>query len=367
MKHKGSIVNGFILLFSISLCLVFSELVFRHILFSTDPHWAWLRKPDLYTGSDKNSDYWKLYYLFGGEYKPPVVTDPLLGWVGDFEHKSYKHHKAAEAGSKRPVLLYGDSYAHCQDALCFESILNADSQFSKKDYLLNYGVPGYGVDQIAMLYHHTCQQYRDPFVVFSIFTLDLDRSVLDNRIGQKPYYTFSGDSLTLNGVPIDSNPARFYHDHPPHITSYLCRKLIYAEPPILPSFLTSSLRKNEIDTSYKIKLNEKILQGVFDKLKRDQTDYVFVVFHYLDAGIPEYKIDHENWRDRFLKDFVSKNNIPTIWSKDIIKKDMEDHGYTIDRYIDKKNHHPTTYLNELIAAEIKKSVLIEKTDVGLYE
>jgi hypothetical protein len=208
-----------------------------------------------------------------------------------------------------------------------------------------------------MLFERSYSLYQKPFVVFSIFDLDLDRSVLDNRIGQKPYFTIVGDSLVLNGVPIDSDPARFYHDHLPHITSYLWRKLVYAEPSILPSCMMPYLKRNEIDTSYKIKLNEKILRGVFDELKRNNIDFVFVVFHYLDAGIPEYKIDHDNWRDRFLEKFISDNEILYISSKDVIKQDMAAHNHTIGDYIDKKNHHPTTYLNELMAREIKKVVL----------
>jgi hypothetical protein len=365
MKYKSYIINGFVLLVSVSLCLVFSELIFRHILFGTNPRYSRLRKPSLYT-SEKNSDYWKLYYRFGGAYKPPAVPHPLLGWIGDFDAKTLLHSQTGEAGDRRPVLLYGDSYARCMpEVSCFESILNADRGFSKNNYLLNYGVNGYGVDQIAILMQHTYSLYQRPFVVFSIFNLDLDRSVLEARIGQKPYFTIDHDSLVLNGVPIDSDPARFYRDHPPHITSYLWRKLLYADPAILPSFVLPYLKKSEIDTAYKIKLNEKILMRAFDELKRNKADYVFVVFHYLDAGIPEYKISNENWRDRFLERFISENKIPCIWSKDIIRKDMEEHNYSIDRYIDKANHHPTTYLNELISREIKKRVLAEETDVEM--
>ena len=90
-----------------------------------------------------------------------------------------KYRSASYINNRRSVLLYGDSFTGCYSkGDCFEHILNGDEIFSKNNMLLNYGVGGYGVDQIYSRFKNSVDKYNNPFVVMSLMTLDLDRSIL---------------------------------------------------------------------------------------------------------------------------------------------------------------------------------------------
>lgn len=142
---------------------------------------------------------------------------------------------------KRKILICGDSYIMCQnDSIqCFDEVLNADTTFNKNNILLNYGVGGYGVDQIYLLFANTIDKFEKPFVIFSIMPTDMDRSLLSVRTGQKLYFTEEGDSLKLNGIPIDSVPDHFFEENQPQITSYLLNRFTHSKlNPYYDSFPT---------------------------------------------------------------------------------------------------------------------------------
>src|SRR4051812_29457052 len=123
--------------------ILLCEVGFRLLLFSNVQSMERFRDPGLYADAFADDDWWRLYYAFN---KPPNDTakhpHPLLGWAGDFSAETYRHTEAAQVGARQPVLLYGDSFAHCVTATtdCFQGILNTDAEFAQQHYLLNYGV-----------------------------------------------------------------------------------------------------------------------------------------------------------------------------------------------------------------------------------
>lgn len=365
MKRIKPILLNFTVFF-VSLTLTFgaAEFIFRKLIFGKSEAFKNLRDPGYYSDYLNEDNYWKLYYLFGGESKPPENPHPLLGWVGDFNRNTLIHNNAWNIGSKRPVLLYGDSYAQCMpEVLCFQDLLNNTPGFNESHYLINYGVGGYGVDQIQLLFDSTIHFYRDPFVVFSLMVYDLDRTPMSFRTGQKPYYSIVGNSLKLNGVPVDPDPDNFLKNNPPDINSYLYRRFLYSNLNVLSDSLNKKLKRWDEATQNKIALNTAILEGVLKKLKENNIDFVFLVFHYLKPGDDEFKVENDdNWRDVFLKEFLAKNEIPFIWSKDLIKKDSAYNGSNYEKYMLLDNGHPTTYFNQIIAREINHR-LIENEDI----
>src|SRR5687768_15432980 len=103
---------GISLVFSLTLSI--SEGGFRLLLFSRLPVMEKFRNPGLYADYFSDSDWWKLYYLFGrSEHQPAPHPHPLLGWVGEFSSETYRHYQANEIAHRRVILLYGDSFAHC--------------------------------------------------------------------------------------------------------------------------------------------------------------------------------------------------------------------------------------------------------------
>ena len=169
---------------SLAVCMTFllCELGFRTLLFSQVAFMERFRNPSLYTDALSSNDWWKLYHAF---HKPVNTTakrvHSLLGWTNEqFTKETYLHIEATQVGSRKPVLLYGDSFTQCHfpEDECFQDILNEDQEFARAHYLLNYGVAGYGVDQMYLLLKHSLFHYHDPHVIVGIYTRDLDRSIL---------------------------------------------------------------------------------------------------------------------------------------------------------------------------------------------
>ena len=339
-----------------ALALIACEFGFRAILFSDSKAFEHLRKPGEYASWKNEDDYWKLNYRFEAKYPPPKNPHKLLGWIGKFNRETLLHNETKNVGSRRSVLLYGDSFAKCVGR-CFQDFLNNDPAFSTDNYLLNYGVGGYGVDQIALLYENTIDKYKDPFVVFSLMNYDLDRSILSVRTGQKPYYEVRNDSLILSGMPINPNPENFFKENPIRFKSFLFRKFLYGKMNLLPKKITAYFKDEAKNREKKKKVNSMILKEVVEDLRKRKIDFVFLVFHYIRPERGEFHIDHNGWRDIFIRDFLDKNQVPYIWSKDILRQDTTFSEYDTKKYMIPGNGHPTSHLNKLISNEIKRVVV----------
>jgi hypothetical protein len=66
------------------LTTIANEGISRALLFSKVGFMEKFRTPELYFDYDSKDNYWKLYYLFAGNLRPPANPHPLLGWIGDF-------------------------------------------------------------------------------------------------------------------------------------------------------------------------------------------------------------------------------------------------------------------------------------------
>jgi len=350
LKGKSFLVNGLLVIVSIGLTFVISEFAFRTILFGNWKVADSLRDPALYSDYFTDTEfeifpdeYWMLYDLLNREYRSPEDPHPLLGWDGAFHPESYEHEDEDQIKGRRPVLLFGDSFSQCVEAKCFEEILNNDGAFSEQYYFLNYGVGGYGVGQIYLLAQKVIPLYEEPIVFFGFMTRDLDRSLLKFRTGQKPYFVLDGEELELKGVPIKENNWDYVSNNRPFIISYLYRYYRNGRP--------SFRARDKPETQRYIRkiksLNEKILVSAHHFLESAILDCRFLVFSAL------YRGDRE-WRNGFVRDVLERNNVPYLWTKDLIEQDSNYELEGLGFYEDGNNGHPTTYQNELIAGEILK-------------
>jgi hypothetical protein len=323
MKKKW-ISNLILVLISTFIALVIGELALRFMLFSKSKSFESLRDPSAYAVYPKddsedfsNEDYWKLVYRFRNR-NNIENPQPLLGWWGFFNRETLEHVDEKQLQARRPVLLYGDSFAKCVDSVrCFEDILNNDSTFSSDHYLLNYGVGGFGIDQICLLFEETVDRFENPFVIFSLLTTDMDRSMLQFRDAQKPYFEIKGDSLELRGVPIDQSTDEFVKDNPPIIRSYLFNR--FRNTILNPVKIQNQDKKKTYIEGIK-ELNEMIITRAHENLKKSGLGYVFLIFH-------------------------------------IRENDSTYASYDPYHYAIRGDGHPTSYMNTLIARELKQIIL----------
>jgi len=350
---KPWIINILLLLATISIALLLAEYAFRRMVFSENKAFAFLKDPSIYSPPIEyqgdyffEEDYWKLLYEFNQQINV-AHPHPIMGWTGNFSIESLIHYENNLLKGRKAVLLYGDSFAMCVDEVdCFEDILNSDSTFSSTLYLLNYGVGGYGVDQIYLLFKESVDNYENPFVVFSLLTTDMDRSALKIRDAQKPYFVFEDNEIKLQGVPITLSSKEFFDKNPPDIKSYLWRK--FQSSPIYP-FDKEEISGEDYAENI-LAINEYILQKAFAKLKSLGNNFVVLLFH---------PVHHKafNWRLVFLRNLLQQNNIPYICDLDIRTFDTSTLSTDHSNYAIEGDGHPTTYLNTLISYELKRYIL----------
>lgn len=323
--------------------LALAELALRLMLSSETSLGRILRKPGIYADWFSDDNYWKLHNAWVRTYPPPKEPHALLGWVGNFDSGTFFHHDSASIRGRRPILLFGDSFAECGSGdRCIERILGKeDPEFSSSFFLLNYAVGGYGLDQIFILLQKAVPLYEDPIVVFSFMTYDIDRSVLSFRVGQKPYFELIEDELVLKGVPVDSDPERYLAAHPPRIRSFVLSALYR---------LAHKVKGFGFDDDFawrpeKIRLGERILLSAYQFLQQRQVPFIYLVFH------PGHTLGKDDWRDVWLLAFLRANRIPYLWSKEILRK------HPHDLLISEEDHHPTRLYKKLIAEKIARFAL----------
>ncbi len=362
--------NVILLCLSLGASFALAEVLFRWAIFSNVAAFKNLRDPNLYANYF-SEELQKLRVLLDPESGIAQNPHPELGWIGDASADDVKHNKSAEINGRRPVLLYGDSFAQCPSSRveCFEDILNKDPEFARDHYLLNYGCGNYGVDQIYLSMKYSLDHYDNPFVVFSLMTLDLDRALSRIRPIPKPYFEIVNDKLVLH-PPSTKSKFEYVKENPPSVKSYLFRLLYHkVRNWLLIEFPNRFdwLRYDHRDWKEKvIRINEKILEAAIQELESRHLDYVVLIFH------PQWRYEssftEQFWRDKFLKDFLDSRGISYIWSKSIILDDAKKTGQLdIAKYIIRGDGHPTELYNQLVAREIKKRVLSIPKETDLIE
>ena len=337
------------------LTLVVTEFGYRAALFSPGDRFRSLRDPGLYADPFSEDLFWKLEVTWSSEHLPPKRPHPLLGWKGNFSRETLRHRDTRKLEGRRPVLLYGDSFAACfGDVACFEEILNADDEFASNHYLLNYGVGGYGLDQTYLLLRDSIDHFVRPFVVFSLFTYDLDRCLLSFRIGQKPRFSVVDGSLELEPTPILANADDYLAAHPPRALSYLFRRSLFGG--LLPERFSTVLRGERDAQRRKIEVSEKILEATLAELESRELDYAFLIFHG-DRPSDNPLFGGTDWREEYLRQWLETYRVPHIWSKDLVAQDRRLNSAPVSRYLDPEALHPTEHLNRIVAEEIKKRVI----------
>jgi hypothetical protein len=330
--------------------LTAGELGLRIATHERAPGLAALRSPELYGDYFSDDVYWLLYQRFGGRYRAPPDPHPLLGWVGAFDRTSLVHHDAHELRGRRPVLLYGDSFAACVASPCFQEVLNDDPEFSRRCYLLNYGVGGYGLDQIYLLMRETLGLYADPIVVFGALTEDVDRTVLKVRVGQKPYFELEDGELVLRGVPITAASQAALEREGPRVWSYLWRLLVHSRQVQGP--LRDALRREASLRRNKEALADAILRRAVADLRGHEAHFLLFVGDW--RGVSSI-VENDDWRLQALIEPLAAAGAAVLNTKERLRADLRASGRSVGDYFLPDGHY-TGETNRLVAGWLKQEL-----------
>jgi hypothetical protein len=287
---------------------VLAEVVLRVLLFNDSAFVgrmsAGVRQPGNFAESNSDDDYWKLRVLFTPpeQREPCFGFDPTLGWTNVFvKPGTYEHLRACPPDDRRLVLLYGDSYAACltSEPDCFPAILER-SDLSQRYCMLNYGVTGYGLDQIYLLIKNSIPLYEDrkPFVIIGILVENaLERTVLSFREWPKPRLQLVDGELEL-AEPVRDGFESYMEAHPLQIHSYLTRYLAHRSR-LLPKAWRESLKGDGPKLDEKKAIAGQLLVEIERELSSRGIEHAFVLFHTRGALTPSSSWP---WQETFVRE-----------------------------------------------------------------
>jgi hypothetical protein len=318
---------------SLALACLVLEGALRFVLFSdfARAHFGWkLRQAGLYAPVESGRELWKLRARLAGPAaaRPHPVFDARVGWLSDaIDPRTLAHRDEPELAGRTPVLLFGDSYAQCvgPPEECWQGLLDR-SPLGATHALLNYGVSGYGLDQIHLLMQLVLERRfeREPVVVVGILVDDdLDRSYLRLRSWPKPTFAVEDGALVLR--PLEHADARAYlRDDPLEVRSYLWR-LCVRQAGIVPKRTVLAWADEEDHVAVKRELAVRLVRAIEQDLDARGLEHFFVLYHGLRAlSAPETY----GWQEPLLLGELRALGIPFVSSRRYLRADEARTGST---------------------------------------
>ena len=335
-------------LITLSLCC-FLEACMR---FSID-HGGWQRlaNPGAYYDPTCQDEYWQMLHHTPG-WKDSVRVhsshefDADLGWTVDGREKNkwggWKSPSYPLRFDGKPIGVFGDSFVFSttKDGARLPDYLAKEITEAR---ILNYGVAGYGFDQIVLTFEKHAESLQGQQALIGVLTTDLDRSVLSVRSGPKPYFKFNDTGeLSVQSAHIQENRA-YFETHPVQPLSYLATYLRIN----IPRHWAVWVKKEPWNC--KVDQKKKINAALFQRLKKScetwDIDCSLIVFH-----APERLHLRNDWRNQLIQDQAKALEFPLIDSAESLNTQSNPSLlYGPDR-------HPNASGNRIIAEQIAQAL-----------
>ena len=193
--------------------------VYRY-LFSATKRWAIRAAAD---GSGPKDAARETGIEFYRNWSASLMPDAELGYLRKPNVRT-PCHETTSIGSRGtrdyspggPKLVFvGDSFV--ESAACSADTLPAKIERLTGIDTLNYGVGGYGLDQMLLLFERILPRFDSQNSIFLIGLIndDLDRVLLKVRDSPKPYFTIADQGLVLHTEHIHPNSLNDYFERPP--------------------------------------------------------------------------------------------------------------------------------------------------------
>jgi len=336
-KVRGRRVTYAVIALALSSCLglVAAEGILRFLLFSDSSlareYGTRLRRPNLYAGSQTDSDYHKLRY--GWKDADAAFNEdrlhPELGWLSRLiVPADLQHTDRSKLKGRRPFLMYGDSFTACMgpSADCWQGLIRR-SPLKDQLSVVNYGVRGHGLGQIYLTLKGSVGLWldRDPVVAVGILLDDdLDRVVLDFREAPKPVFDIEGGALTVDypgAVSIES----WLAEHPVEIRSYLWAFLDRGGWLLPKSWTSRAAARVAALRDRKRAISRLLLIEIRDELEERGLDYFFIIFEGPRDRRTRTK-KQKSWQALFLPRTLDQLGIPWVSAEKALREDRTTTG-----------------------------------------
>lgn len=310
-----------------------AELSLNAFLLSDAPGWVsaseGLRQPSLWADQKNDTLYWTLDVKWSGpeqRQRTPNCPDDLLGWVKhEITPGTYEHSIAQHIQDRRPVLLYGDSFAHgvTKPPGKFIRLFN-QTELGDSHALINYGVGGYGTDQAYLLCKESLPLFEDrnPIVIFSVLVDDnLDRMALEYRCWPKPRLSVDRGLLSIRRPPTTDGDV-FLDEESIRPFSWISQFLknsptAFGEPP------RSRLNKEQrLDDEKRAIFKAMMVDLKADMKAKDIEWFVMIFLGRLAAISPK----PHDWRETFVISTLKELEIPYVNTRPDMYALINEHG-----------------------------------------
>jgi hypothetical protein len=271
-------------------------------------------KPQLFADPQLEDEFWRLRRtLAGPPYKETQNFDPLVGWTNRrFRPETYDLWEAPDS-ERRPLLLYGASYANCvvPPEECFGALVE-QSDLASDFQLLNYGVGGHGAGQTYLVVRETVERYvgKKPVAIIALVAdSDFERCVLGFRSWPKPVLEWNGNRLEPRG-PVESGHT-FLANQGTGIRSYAWRYLLYGTD-ALPEGLAHTLKGTDARLAELHELIERIVLGLRDEFESREIEHFFL----LCVSPRSLQHEHLNHDEMLLIELFEQHGIPYVHTRE---------------------------------------------------
>jgi len=298
------------------------EIGLRLALFSGGPGGTFsaLREPELYTRHWSAEHYVLRHVLTGAKRQGPTRHDPRLGWTHRrFAKGTYDHSERSRVQGRRPVLLFGDSFAACvtPPGDCWQGLLE-ESPLGRELCMLNYGVDGYGFDQACLLLHETLDLWdaSRPIVVVSLLVgADMDRAALPFFYRPKPDWVIDAQGHAHVRGPVAEDIDAWVEAHGIGIRSYALGWLLHGSG-LLPEAWVAALAGERAHEARVRALTRSLLDDLQAELDGRGVEWFVMIFH----GMRYFRTDVQgfadaDWREPFLLRELDERGIRHVSSR----------------------------------------------------
>lgn len=311
-----------------------------------------LQDPGLYANFDED-DYWKLHLRWTGfSGWLPGRHHPLLGEsiprtsnnpLGLLEPRV----RFPSADSRQPVVLfYGDSYLASPLA---EPLARIPARLEDRlggVPVLNFGMGGWGLDQMVLRFEMTHGGFRNPLVLMGVLTGDVDRCVLSVRQGQKPRYVVGEDgTLELTNVPIERDQVAYLQKHPPEVRSWLGRFVAIA---LSRSRLARSIPALQWDHRIEEKkgIAGALIARTVSHCRTREIPLCFLIFY------PPGGLEGEGRSGAFLRKTFQELGVCYVDTRPVLQDAVANGRLAPEDIFDSQTAHHTALANEVIVEEL---------------
>lgn len=274
------------------------------------------------------------------------VFHPELGWVGQPVTGNPEGLRWPAAIDERPkAWFFGDSFI-AGTSEPGESVPALFESANSARQSLNYGVPGYGVDQIWLRYRQKAADILPGSPVFiGILTTDLDRSVLSYFFGPKPLFQKTETGYTLVPPPAPDVAA---HDTGEPIDSYAMAVLRSLAELVQTGFDRSEAPCQRRE---KIALNGYLIGEIIAEAGRRQHDLRWIVF----TGHSAFTKPH-NWRHDFLTGTLRERGQTFLDAREALACAADTSGMRPEAFFIPEDGHLNREGNAAVAAALNDLV-----------